>query len=386
MAKRKNPTLSIPPATQFVRLSELFHFRDGQSIADMRIAYETWGKLSARKDNALMVFTGMSPSAHVAASEADNALGWWEGMVGSGCPIDTDRWFVICVNPIGSCFGSTGPPSVDNKARRLYGSHFPLVTVEDIANGIVCVLDELNIDVLKIAMAPSMGGSTAMALSAMNPGRVQNAIFISCAMAASPFSIALRSLQREIIRADPVWSGGDYGLDKQPVTGMKLARKLGMATYRSPKEWQTRFNRKRVPFDGDNLDISGPQNRTSQLTGKIFEVEAYLQARADDFVSRFDANSYLQLSRALDLFDFSEHGEGSFRKAIEKTQWQNVAVMGVATDLLFPLWQQQNLAESADRAGVKATYREIVSDKGHDAFLSDRKLFYPHVKRFMKSL
>ncbi|MEJ2132312.1 MAG: homoserine O-acetyltransferase, partial [Gammaproteobacteria bacterium] len=254
------------------------------TIHSPTIAYETSGTLNAARDNGILIFTGLSPSAHVCATEDDPSPGWWEAMVGPDKPIDTNRYFVVCANSLGSCFGSTGPASVNPETGELYRLHFPVLTLEDIATATRHVLAALGIRQLAAAVGASMGGMTALAFAVLFPGISRALVLISSAARSLPFSIALRSLQREIIRRDPAWSNGEYD-HAGPVTGMRLARKLGMITYRSATEWEQRFGRERVTDEhetGDPFCID-------------FEVESYLEAHANKFIGTFDANCYLYL-------------------------------------------------------------------------------------------
>ena len=211
-------------AVQTITLPGAFAMRRGR-ISQPTLAYEAWGTLNAAKDNAILIFTGLSPSAHACSSDRDPSAGWWEDMVGPAKPIDTDRYFVVCVNSLGSCFGSTGPASINPDTGKLYRLTFPVLTVEDIADSAVHILDHLGIDVLHTVIGASMGGMTALAFCQERPGRAHRLVSISSAARSLPFSIALRSLQREMIRTDPAWQNGDYDINGDgPVAGMRLAR------------------------------------------------------------------------------------------------------------------------------------------------------------------
>ena len=335
------------------------------------IAYETLGSLSASKDNAVLVFTGLSPSAHIASSPADPTTGWWEDMVGPDKPIDTDRYFVVCVNSLGSCFGSTGPASPDPATGDSYRLNFPVLCVEDIANGGALVLDHLGVDVLHTVAGASMGGMTALAFALQHPRRSRGLLSISSAARSLPFSIALRSLQREIIRTDPAWQNGQYDFRLGPVSGMRLARKLGMITYRSAAEWTERFGRERATQEPP----------AHHPFGIDFEVESYLEAHANRFIGGFDANCYLYLSRAMDLFDAADHG-GSLEKGLERLSVERALVIGVTSDFLFPLPQQEELATALRTRVSDVTFRKLPSIQGHDSFLVDMNRFRPAVAAF----
>lgn len=356
-------------------IDDPFPMRLGGALRAVTIAYETWGEFDAGRENAILIFTGLSPSAHAASSAADPAPGWWEDMIGPGRPIDTRRWFVVCVNSLGSCFGSTGPASNDPATGEPYRLHFPVLTVEDIARGGHEVVHRLGIKSLAAVIGPSLGGMTAHAFCASFPGFARSLVSISAAARSTPFAIALRSLQREMIRRDPEWAGGQYLLGAGPITGMRLARKLGMITYRSAEEWLVRFGRERA----------AQERKAGDPFGIDFEIESYLEAQANKFVGQFDANCYLYISRAMDLFDLAEHG-GSVDAALARCKLERALVIGVETDLLFPLPSQREIASGLERAGVATRFMPLASIQGHDSFLVDMERFRPAVGGFLAAL
>jgi homoserine O-acetyltransferase len=343
----------------------------GGALQNPTFAYETWGKLNAARTNAVLIFTGLSPSAHAASSRDDPTPGWWEEIIGPGRPIDTKRFFVICVNSLGSCFGSTGPASVDPQTGQIYRLTFPVLSLEDVARGGCEVARHLGVERLHAVLGPSMGGMTALAFAVMYPAAVDGLALISSGARSLPFSIALRSLQREMIRRDPLWKGGNYTPDAQPLTGMRLARKLGMITYRSAEEWRQRFGRERVAAEHTAGDPFGVR----------FEVEAYLEHHANKFIGQYDPNCYLYLSRASDLFDIAEHG-ASVAGALSKVEAKRILIIGVKTDFLFPLYQQKELADGLAGAGRDVDFAELGSLQGHDSFLIDMDAFRPVLARF----
>ncbi len=343
----------------------------GGSLLSPTIAFETWGKLNPQRDNAVLIFTGLSPSAHAASSPADPTPGWWEEIIGPGRPIDTRRYFVICVNSLGSCFGSTGPGSVDPRTGDIYRLKFPVLSLEDVARGGYEVLKHLGVQHLRATVGPSMGGMTALAFEILFPELSDSLLSMSSGPRSLPFSIALRSLQREMIRRDPDWQGGNYPRDTVPLTGMRLARKLGMITYRSAEEWRQRFGRERAP----HTDMSGDP------FGIVFEVEAYLEHHANKFTGQFDPNCYLYLSRASDLFDVAEHG-ASVEAGLAKVRVKRAMIIGITTDFLFPIYQQRELAEGLEKPGREVEFVELDSLQGHDAFLVDMDRYRPLIARF----
>ena len=358
------------PALQKLHTDKVFQMRRGH-LQSPTIAFETWGKLNKARDNAVLIFTGLSPSAHAASSEADPSSGWWEDMLGPDKPIDTDRYLVICVNSLGSCFGSTGPASIDPETSSHYRLTFPVLCVEDIANTGALLLDHLGIDCLHSVVGASMGGMTALAFALLHPQRARGLISISSAARSLPFSIALRSLQRELIRKDPAWQQGQYDFGQGPDGGMRLARKLGMITYRSADEWTERFGRERATDPGVS---EGPFSID-------FEVESYLEAHAKRFVGTFDANCYLYLSRAMDLFDVADHG-GSVDRGLSRVSLERALVIGVETDFLFPIEQQEALAIGLKSHVTDVDFRRLASLQGHDSFLVDMDRFRPALAAF----
>jgi len=348
-----------------------FDMRRGGVLDSPSVVYETWGELSPDADNAVLIFTGLSPSAHATSSPVDPAQGWWEEMVGPSRPIDTRRYFVICMNSLGSCFGSTGPASISPATGEPYRLGFPVLALEDIAEMGHQVLTSIGIKKLAAVVGPSMGGMTAQAYAAMYPGTYSRLLLVSTGPRALPFSIALRSMQRELIRRDPEWNDGNYAPGEGPIQGMRMARKLGMVTYRSAAEWEQRFGRERIPSE----------RKTGDGFAMDFEVESYLEAHANKFTGQFDPNCYLYLSRASDLFDIAEHG-GSVEEGLGRIDAEKTMVIGVPTDLLFPVHQQRELAKVLKRQGRTVEYVELDSIHGHDSFLVDMDKFRPPIKRF----
>ena len=348
--------------------------RRGGSLKQATIAFETWGELSPAGDNAVLIFTGLSPSAHASSSPADPAPGWWEEVVGPCRPVDTNRLFVVCVNSLGSCFGTTGPASNDPLSGAPYRLSFPVLTLEDVATAGQAVLQNLGIARLYAVIGPSMGGMTAQAYAAMYPGTYERLLLISTGPRSMPFSIALRSMQREMIRRDDDWMDGNYPPGGGPIQGMRLARKLGMVTYRSAEEWEQRFGRERIP----------EERKSGDAFALDFEVESYLEGHANKFTGQFDANCYLYLSRASDLFDIAEHG-GSVAAGLGRIDASKTMVIGVASDLLFPLRQQKEIADTLRASGRSVRFVELPSIQGHDSFLVDMDGFRPPIQEFMEA-
>jgi homoserine O-acetyltransferase len=359
-------------ARRYASLADPFRMHSGGELHGARLAYETWGELNANRDNALIIFTGLSPGAHAASSDIDDSEGWWETIVGPGKAINSNRFFVICVNSLGSCHGSTGPASDNPATGKPWQTDFPELSIEDIANSATAVLDKENITGPVTVVGPSMGGLTALAFAINHPHRTGNLLLISCATHPTPLTTAIRSLQREMIRTDRDWAGGHYEEGQEPVVGMRLARKLGMISYRSAREWEERFHRERVPGT----------ERDSDPFGVRFQVESYLEAHAEKFVGSFDANCYLYLSRAMDMFDVADYG-GTDQAGLAHIKTRRALVIGVETDILFPLYQQVALAEGLRDQGVSVVFHALPSIQGHDAFLVDIERFGPAIREFL---
>ena len=367
----------IPPGTRFLDLPSPFPMKRGGALHGARIAYETWGEPNAARDNAVLIVTGLSPDAHAASNPGNADPGWWESMIGPGKPIDTGRWYVICVNSLGSCKGSTGPASINPDTGDTYRLDFPELSVEDGADAAHHVARALGIERLACLIGNSMGGMTALSYLARHPGSARTHINISGAARALPFSIAIRSLQREAIRLDPKWNEGRYDEASYPESGMRMARKLGVITYRSALEWDGRFGR--VRLESDRRDDEDP-------FGLEFEVESYLEGHARRFVRRFDPNCYLYLSRSMDWFDLGEGHDGDVMRGLAAIRVDKALAIGVRTDILFPLQQQQEIADGLRAGGCDAAFLPLPSPQGHDAFLVDIARFGPAVRGFLDSL
>lgn len=363
-------------ARKYFNLPSPFAMKRGGTLHGAHVAYETWGRLNAARDNAMLILTGLSPSAHAASNAEDPSHGWWEDMLGPGKAIDTTRWFVICMNSLGSDKGSTCPASIDPATGEPYRLNFPDLSLEDVANAAHALVKSLGIEKLGCLIGCSMGGMSALAYMLLHPGSVRAHISVDTAPQAQPFAIAIRSLQREAIRLDPNWNGGQYDEGRYPDTGMSIARKLGVITYRSAMEWNGRFARIRLD----------PEQREEQPFGFEFQVESYLESHARRFVRTFDPNSYMYLSRASDWFDVSEYGNGNVMEGLKRIHIEQALVIGVSTDILFPLEQQEQIAEGLEAAGAKVEFVALDSPQGHDAFLVDIENYSRAIGGFLARL
>ncbi|MFT4257480.1 MAG: homoserine O-acetyltransferase [Pseudoxanthomonas sp.] len=371
----------IPPGTKFHALPSPFPMKRGGQLHGARIAYETWGRLDAARGNAILIVTGLSPDAHAAGNAGNPEPGWWEAMLGPGKAIDTNRWFVLCVNSLGSCKGSTGPASIDPASGEPYRLDFPELSIEDVADAAWDVARGLGIEQLACLIGNSMGGMTALALLQRHPGAAHAHINVSGSAQAMPFSIAVRSLQREAIRLDPNWNGGRYDETTYPESGMRIARKLGVITYRSALEWDGRFGRVRLESDRPDEEPFGLE----------FQVESYLEGHARRFVHRYDPNCYLYLSRSMDWFDVAEaagagHGEDDVLQALARIRIDKAIAIGARTDILFPLQQQEQIADGLRMGGADARFAPLDSPQGHDAFLVDIPRFSVAISAFLAEI
>ena len=362
------------PARKLVSLPQPLRLYRGGVITRPVVAYESWGRRNAADDNTVLLFTGLSPSAHAASSVLDSSEGWWESMIGEARPIDTRRWHVVCINSLGSPFGSSSPVSIDPATGRPYGCTFPRLAVEDIASAAREALRALGIRRAAGVIGPSLGGMTVLAYCVQYPDEVAALISISGATSASAQAIALRALQREIVRADPQWRNGAYEPGGGPRTGLRLARKLGTITYRGAREFDGRFGRRRVPETG------APDGEPGS-----FEVESYLEHQAQRFSAVFDANCFLALSRAMDEFDLAEHG-GTVAAAFSRFRGMRALVIGVETDILFPLHQQREIGDGLEAAGAAVEFHAFPSAAGHDSFLVDLPRFEAAIGGFFGRL
>ncbi|PAA65537.1 hypothetical protein BOX15_Mlig006020g4 [Macrostomum lignano] len=337
-------------------------------LPGFKLAYETWGSLNPDASNAILLCTGLSASSHARSHPLNPAKGWWESFIGPGCALDTDKFFIICANLLGSCFGSSGPSSVNPETGDPYATTFPVVSVTDLVRSQFLLLDQLGIQRLHAAVGSSLGGMLSLASAVEFPDRVNRLISISSASYSHPTSIAMRYLQRKAIMTDPHWRSGRYYGSDYPKTGMKLAREIATLTYRSGPEWETRFGRRR-------LNPAAPQAVSLCPT---FVIEQYLDYQGEASSVRLDPNSLLYLSKAMDLFDAEDQLDRVICPAM---------ILGVQSDILFPVEQQRQLAQRLRDIGRcrRVTYFELTSLYGHDTFLLDVHNVGTAVKGFLET-
>jgi homoserine O-acetyltransferase/O-succinyltransferase len=355
-----------PGRRRFVRLSpgRAFALEGGRQLTDAEVAYETFGTLAPDASNAVLVCHALTGDSHAAGGiEAGHPTpGWWNGVVSRGGGIDPDRYFVVCVNVLGGCQGSTGPASPHPDDGRPYGARFPVVSIRDMVRTQAAVADELGIGRWRCVVGGSMGGMQALEWGIMYPERVESIVVLATCEAATAQQIGWWSAGRRIIRLDPAWRDGDYydaAAGDGPHEGLSVARMVSQITFRSDDVFTDRFGRELVePLDGFQL-------------WQRFQVERYLEYHGDKLVRRFDANSYLVLTKAMDLHDIGR-GRGGTAAALARLRSPLLSV-GVTSDILYPSYQSRDIAEHATSVGVPAAYRELDSPHGHDAFLIEHE-------------
>ena len=335
----------------------------GKTLQQVTIAYETWGELNSDKSNAILLCHAWTGDSHAAGSAQDGqpTPGWWDGLVGSGCAIDTEKYFVVCTNSLGGCQGSTGPASLHPLDGKPYGSRFPVITVRDMVRAQVRVSDLLGIDVWHSVIGGSMGGMQVLEWGITFPHRVRTLVPIATCLQATAQQIAWGAIGRRSIRLDPKWRGGDYydaAIGDGPWQGLAIARMVAQVTFRSDNVFTDRFGRELADTDADYNGLG--------LWDK-FEVENYLDHHGDKLIRRFDTNSYLIIGKAMDLHDVAR-GRGSLQTAASRIT-APVLSMGISSDILYPTYQQKQIREIISESGGSCEYVEIDSPHGHDAFL-----------------
>ena len=347
----------------------------GVELAPFQIAYQTYGTLNSARSNAVLICHALTGDQHVAnVHPVTGKPGWWETMVGPGRPIDTNRYFVICPNVVGACMGTTGPASINNRTGRPYGLDFPVVTIRDMVRAQAMLLDHLGIETLFAVAGGSMGGMQVLQWAVSYPERVFAVLPIACATRHSAQNIAFHEVGRQAVMADPEWRGGRYLAEgTNPRRGLAVARMAAHITYLSDaalhRKFGRRFQDRAMPtfsFDAD------------------FEVESYLRYQGSSFVERFDANSYLYLTRAMDYFDLAADYAGVLAEAFRGTKTR-FCVVSFTSDWLFPTPESRAIVHALNASSARVSFAEIVTDKGHDAFLLDEPELFAIVCGFLGS-
>ncbi len=369
MEARKLITPKQTPQTQkftFAQPPDELTLESGEKLGPITLAYETYGTLNQEKSNAILVLHALSGDAHAAGQG-----GWWEKLIGPGKGIDTDKYFVICSNVIGGCQGSTGPSSINPQTGKPYGLSFPLISIRDMIEAQRNLVDSFDIEKLLAVVGGSMGGMQVLQWMGSYPKRIRSAIPIATTMKHTPQQIAFNEVGRQAVMSDPDWKKGDYYGITSPAKGLALARMIGHITYMSDVSMTEKFGR-RTRADKEPFKFSAD-----------FEVEGYLHYRGDNFVKRFDANSYLYITKAIDNFNLlNGHGLADIFEKLKA----KVLVLAFKSDWLYPAYQSQEIVKACKLAGVEASYCEINSTYGHDAFLLETTQETQLIGGFLKAV
>ena len=343
-----------------LRIKSPLPLDSGLQLSPLDIAYETYGALNANRSNAVLICHALTMDQYVASDHpVTGKPGWWLGMVGPGKPIDTDRFFVICANVLGSCMGTTGPRSINPASGRPWGMSFPVITIADMVRAEIALLDALQIERLFAAVGGSMGGMRVLELAAAHPERLGNAIVIASAARHTAQNIAFHEVGRQAIMADPNWNGGNYYDGEPPSKGLAVARMAAHITYLSEEGLTAKFGRKLQDRDAVSFGFDAD-----------FQIESYLRHQGIRFVERFDANSYLYITRAMDYFDMAASRGGRLADAFAGTTTR-FCLVSFTSDWLYPTAETRSIVHALNAVGAPVSFVEIDSPHGHDAFLLD---------------
>ena len=356
----------------------------GGQLEQVAVSFETYGQLNAKASNAILICHALTGSAHAAGShQREQVPGWWDPLIGPDKPIDTNRFFVICSNVLGGCYGSTGPASIDPASGKAYGINFPRYTIRDMVHVQKRLADKLGIDRFAAVIGGSMGGMQVLEWAAMYPDSVGAMVPIAIGAQHSAWAIGLNEVARRAIMADPEWRSGHYQLSEQPETGLGLARAIAMLSYRSFDSLQAKFGRDRLSdrsVDPMLPDPEMPAPTSRRALEMSFEIASYLNYQGVKLVERFDANTYIHLTYAMDDYDIGE-GRGGLAKVLAGMRMKTL-VMGIPSDVLYPEAEQLQLVEHLPNA----SYARIVSPHGHDAFLIEYPQMAARLRRFLNEL
>ncbi len=361
--------------TQYFQYDGELKLQSGASLGPITLAYETYGQLNQDRSNAILICHAWSGDAHVAGQHVpdDDKTGWWDDAVGPGKAFDTNKYFIVCSNTIGGCSGSTGPASINPKTGKPYALTFPIITIADMVNAQCLLMDHLGISQWLAIAGGSMGGMQALQWTVSYPQRVRSAIVLAATARLSPQTIALNEVPRQAIYADPNWNMGNYYDGPRPDAGLAVARMIGHITFLSDESMREKFGRRLRGEGGYGYSFDTE-----------FEVESYLRYRGSSFTKRFDANSFLYLSKAMDYFDLS-YGLPALADAFRKVT-ARFLVMSYTSDWLYPVGQSKELVRALLRSGIDATYVEIDSNYGHDAFLLEVDRLKELTRDFLRRL
>lgn len=352
-----------------------FSLDNEELLGPITVAYETYGELNESRDNVILIEHALTASAHAAGKhrEDDKSPGWWDVMIGPGKAFDTDKYFVICSNILGSCYGTTGPASMDPENGKPYGLTFPIIGIRDMVRVQKELIDHLRINRIRSVAGSSMGGMQAIEWGILYPNIVDSIILIASAPRSTPQSIAIHKIGIEAIMHDPNWKRGNYYGKEPPNKGLAIARMIGHITYLSDQWLWQKFGRRHTD----------PDTMKKSLDSK-FEIESYLEHQGSKFVKRFDANCYIYLLRAIDLYDAAE-GYETLEKSFERIKCRNVFVASFSSDWLYPSYQSEEIVRALKANNIDVTYHKINSPYGHDSFLIEYKKFTGLIKVFLDS-
>jgi len=346
----------------------------GKIINNFPLAYETYGELNKNKDNAILIFHALTGDQFVTGiNPVTNKDGWWNYAVGPDKAIDTKKFFIICANVIGGCMGSFGPSNIDPDTKKIYGTNFPVITINDMVNAQINLLDFFGIEKLYSVIGGSMGGMQVLQFVSNFPDKAKTAIPIACTSSHSAQNIAFNELGRQAVAADSNWCEGDYiSKNSNPNKGLAVARMAAHITYLSKKSLQEKFGRKLQERDDLKFGFDAD-----------FQIESYLRYQGSVFVDRFDANSYLYITRAMDYFDLSRNFDGNLSKAFKNTKTK-FFIISFTSDWLYPTQENKEIVIALNAIGADVGFVEIESDKGHDSFLLDVPEFLKALKNFIE--
>ena len=359
----------------FAHPPEVMRLESGSRIGPVTIAYETYGKPDPQRENTVLILHALSGDSHAAGyySTEDPKPGWWDIMVGPGKGIDTEKYFVVCPNIIGSCMGSTGPGSVNPETGKEYGHRFPVVTIGDMVRAQKALMDHLQIRKVLAVIGGSIGGMQVLDWTVRYPHMVRSAIPLATTTRHSALAIAFNEVARQAIMADPNWNAGDYYDRPRPNLGLAVARMIGHVTYLSDESMRHKFGRRLQKKSDFSFNFDAD-----------FEVESYLRYQGTKFVERFDANSFLYITKAADYFDLErQHGDGSLVKAFSKTKAQFL-VISFTSDWLYPTYQSRAIVQAMKKCGLDVSFVEIEAEWGHDAFLLPNERLTLLMKSFLE--
>jgi homoserine O-acetyltransferase len=358
--------------TQYFTFPGPLRLTSGKELGPITLAYETYGELNSDRSNAILVEHALSGDAHVAGRHhpADRKPGWWDMMVGPGKALDTTKYFVICANCIGGCMGSTGPSSINPATGRPYGMSFPVITIEDMVEAETYLLDHLGIERVLCVIGGSMGGMRTLQWAVSHPDRVRLAIPIATTSRHTAQAIAFDEVGRQAIMADPNWKGGDYYGGPRPERGLAIARMIGHITYLSDEAMHRKFGRNLIRENGLEFGFE-----------EEFQVQSYLRYQGDSFVQRFDANSYLYITKAMDYFDLTRPS-GSLKKELSRAK-AKFLVISFTSDWLYPTYQSREIVTALRQNNAYVTFAEITTPHGHDAFLLESRQLTSLISNFL---